>query len=63
MLAALRRLKEITEVQVAAGAPVVDNRAPAFNAFKINGAPRHASLFADHPSLDDRIAALEKLPS
>jgi heat shock protein HtpX len=57
MLAALRRLKQITE-----GDPIVDDRSPALSAFKINGKPGATSIFADHPSLDDRIAALEKLP-
>jgi heat shock protein HtpX len=56
MLAALRRLKAITE-----GDPVIDDRSPALQAFKISGKPGSASLFADHPSLDDRIAALERL--
>jgi heat shock protein HtpX len=58
MLAALRRLKEITE-----GNPIIDDRSPALSAFKINGKPHATSLFADHPSLDDRIEALEKLPA
>jgi len=57
MLAALRRLKQITE-----GDPIIDDRSPALSAFKINGKPGATSIFADHPSLDDRIAALEKLP-
>ncbi len=56
MLAALRRLKEITE-----GDPIIDDRSPALSAFKISGKPGQTSLWADHPSLDDRIAALEKL--
>lgn len=56
MLAALRRLKAITESD-----PVIDDRSPALQSFKINGKPGSTSLFADHPSLDDRIAALERL--
>jgi len=56
MLAALRRLKEITE-----GDPIIDDRSPAISAFKISGKPGRSSLWADHPSLDDRIEALEKL--
>ena len=56
MLAALRRLKEIIE-----GDPIIDDRSPALSAFKISGKPRQISLTADHPSLDDRIEALEKL--
>jgi heat shock protein HtpX len=56
MLAALRRLKVITESD-----PVIDDRSPALQSFKINGKPGSASIFADHPSLDDRIAALERL--
>ncbi len=56
MLAALRRLKAITESD-----PVIDDRSAALQAFKISGKPGSASIFADHPSLDDRIAALERL--
>ena len=56
MLAALRRLKEIIE-----GDPIIDDRSPALSAFKISGKPGRASLTADHPSIDDRIEALEKL--
>jgi len=56
MIAALKRLKQITE-----GDFIYDDRSPALNNFKINGKPGTTSLWADHPSLDDRIEALEKL--
>ncbi len=56
MIAALKRLKQITESDF-----IYDDRSPALNAFKINGKPSTTSIWADHPSLDDRIEALEKL--
>ena len=37
-------------------------RAPAMDAFKINNRHKFLQLFASHPSLDDRIRALKKLP-
>ncbi len=42
---------------------VEDNRAPALSTFKINGRGRGliAALFASHPPLDARIAALKRL--
>jgi heat shock protein HtpX len=54
MIAALRRLKQVTQQ----GA-VIDNRAPSMNAFKINNKVGH--FFASHPPLEERIAALERL--
>ena len=56
MIAALKRLKQITETDF-----IYDDRSPALNNFKINGKPSTTSIWADHPSLDDRIEALEKL--
>ncbi|HEY8967167.1 MAG TPA: protease HtpX [Candidatus Methylacidiphilales bacterium] len=56
MIAALERLKRITESDF-----VIDDRSPALASFKINGKPSTTSIWADHPSLDDRIEALRKL--
>jgi heat shock protein HtpX len=55
MIHALESLKRATQVE--------DNRAPALSAFKINGHGRGlaAMLFASHPPLDARIAALKRL--
>lgn len=41
---------------------VIDNREPAFNAFKISGkkSSGFAKFFMTHPPLEDRIAALER---
>ncbi len=57
MLAALQRLQQITS-----GGGVIDDRAQSVSAFKINH-PSHGfmALFASHPPLEDRIAALERL--
>ncbi len=54
MIHALEQLKEATQV--------VDNRAPALSTFKINGRGRGlmALLFATHPPIDARIAALKR---
>lgn len=54
MIKALQRLQQLVEK-----APE-DNRAPAFNAFKIAGHSRFMALFSSHPPLEERIAALEK---
>ncbi len=55
MIRALQRLQQYVN------APV-DNRAPALNAFKISDRSRSGliALFASHPPLEARIAALEK---
>ena len=58
MISGLRRLQSITE-----GGGVIDDRSPALSAFKINGHPSgFLALFASHPPLEARIAALERLP-
>ncbi len=55
MVAALRRLKSITE-----DGGIIDDRSQALSAFKINGKPPgFMALFSSHPPLEDRIAALE----
>lgn len=56
MISALRRLKEITET-----GGVIDNRSEAVAAFKINNPTGLLALFASHPPLETRIAALERL--
>ena len=56
MISALQRLKQITE-----GGGVIDDRSPAISAFKINNPSGILRLFASHPPLDERIAALERL--
>ncbi len=56
MIGALQRLQQISE-----HGGVLDERSAAVSAFKINN--RAGSLFASHPPLEARIAALEKLPS
>lgn len=55
MIGALQRLQQITE-----HGGVLDERSAAVSAFKINN--KAGSLFASHPPLEARIAALEKLP-
>lgn len=57
MIAALQRLQQITS-----GGGVIDDRAQSVSAFKINH-PSHGfmALFASHPPLEERIAALERL--
>ncbi len=55
MIGALQRLKEITE-----NGGVIDERSATVSAFKINN--KVGSLFASHPPLEARIAALEQLP-
>ncbi len=56
MIAALERLRSIT-----AQAPIYDDRSKAVSAFKINGKPSvFTQLFASHPALEERIAALKK---
>lgn len=54
MIKALQRLQQVMEK-----APE-DDRAPAFNAFKIAGHNRWAALFTSHPPIEKRIEALEK---
>ncbi len=54
MIAALRRLQQIT-----AAAPE-DKRVPSMAAFKISGKSHFGKLFASHPPLEARIAALER---
>ncbi len=51
MIAALRRLAQAQAV--------VDPRGPELAAFKISGRSRMMALFATHPPLEERIAALE----
>lgn len=41
---------------------LVDNRQPAMAAFKISGGRSFRNLFSTHPPLEDRIAALQRLP-
>ena len=55
MIHALESLQTVTSTE--------DNRAPALSTFKINGHGRglFALLFASHPPLDARIAALKRL--
>ena len=57
MISALQRLKQITENH-----GVIDDRSPAISAFKINNPSGLMRLFASHPPLEERIAALENLP-
>ena len=58
IISGLRRLQSISE-----GGGVIDDRSPALSAFKINGQPSgFLALLASHPPLEERIAALEKLP-
>ncbi|SDU29909.1 Heat shock protein. Metallo peptidase. MEROPS family M48B [Verrucomicrobium sp. GAS474] len=56
MIAALKRLKQITESDF-----IYDDRAPALSNFKISGKPSTTHIWASHPPLEDRIEALEKL--
>jgi len=57
MISALRRLKAIME-----GGGVLDDRSPAISAFKINNrSGGFLALFASHPPLEERIAALERM--
>jgi len=59
MIGALRRLKQVME-----GGGVIDDRAASLSAFKISNKPGHnglMGLFASHPPLETRIAALEQL--
>jgi len=56
MINALHRLNEIMH-----GGGVIDNRSPALSAFKINNRPGgFLALFASHPPLEARIAALQR---
>jgi heat shock protein HtpX len=55
MISALRRLQRINE-----GGGVQDDRSPALSAFKINHPGGFSILFASHPPLETRIAALEQ---
>jgi heat shock protein HtpX len=52
MIAALKKLRHAAGME--------DDRAPSFAAFKISQQPRWFELFSTHPSLDKRIARLEK---
>jgi Zn-dependent protease with chaperone function len=54
MIGALRRLQEITQ-----SGGVIDNRSASLNAFKINHPSGVMRLFATHPPIEERIAALE----
>jgi len=57
MIGALRRLQDIMD-----SGGVLDNRSPALSAFKINNRSGGLmALFASHPPLEARIAALERL--
>jgi len=56
MISALQRLQQITQ-----GGGVLDDRAPSLTAFKINHPSRMMRLFASHPPIEERIAALERL--
>ena len=59
MIGALRRLQQVMD-----GHGVIDDRAASLSAFKISNKPGHnwlLSLFASHPPLATRIAALERL--
>lgn len=51
MIAALQRLRGLTEVE--------DNRAPSLATLKINHKPGFLSLFASHPPLEKRIERLQ----
>jgi heat shock protein HtpX len=53
MISALRRLKELSATTIATD----DGKLAAF---KIASGEKKSSLFASHPSLDDRIRALEE---
>ena len=57
MISALQRLNQLMH-----GGGVIDDRAQSVSAFKINH-PSHGfmALFASHPPLEERIAALERL--
>ncbi|VVM08447.1 heat shock protein HtpX [Methylacidimicrobium cyclopophantes] len=59
MLSALRGLQSLTE----GGSVIDDGRSASLSAFKIHGKPGgFLSLLASHPPLEERIAALERLP-
>lgn len=53
MIAALRRLQHATDM--------IDERAPSLTALKITHRPNWVELLSTHPSLDKRIACLEKI--
>lgn len=55
MIGALKRLKRVME-----GDGFIDDRSATVSAFKISNKP--GRWFASHPPLEDRIAALERLP-
>ena len=57
MIGALRRLKQITD-----GGGIIDVRSPAPSAFKSKSRAGLMRLFATHPPLEERIAALELKP-
>jgi heat shock protein HtpX len=57
MIGALRSLERFHDPEIAAAEA---QRAQAFQAFKISGGV--GNLFATHPPMEERIAALEKLP-
>ena len=54
MIYALNCLKEDT--------PTISKNQKAYAAFKINSPKRVLDIFSTHPSIDKRIAALNKLP-
>lgn len=55
MIRALEKLKRLSEANIPE-----DNRAPAFNAMKINHRGGILALFASHPPIEKRIAALQR---
>jgi len=58
MINALRRLNQIMHAD-----PIFDDRSAALSSFKISGPENgFGDVFASHPSLEARIAALERLP-
>ena len=57
MIQALQALQRLNDPAVVLEE---SRRAPAFAAFKIEGAPSFALLFADHPPLEDRIERLQR---
>lgn len=54
MISALRRLQQASELPV-------DNRAPSMDAFKISSPSKVLHLFASHPPIEKRIAAIQQM--